>query len=113
MYSGLHDSSRWVLPAVLTEMADRRPGASWLTDSAGQAMTFGEAESQARRAASSFHVMGVARGDRVGIFMSNSRDFVRAWLGLGKLGARRSCSTRSCAARSCATNSTTPRSPAC
>ena len=87
MYSGLHDSSRWVLPAVLAEMADRRPGAPWLTDSTGQAMTFGEAESQARRAASFFHMMGVARGDRVGIFMSSSCDFVRAWLGLGKLGA--------------------------
>ncbi len=87
MYSGLHDSSRWVLPAVLTEMADRRPGATWLTDSAGQAMTFGEAESQARRAASYFHAMGVTRGDRVGIFMFNGCDFVRAWLGLGKLGA--------------------------
>lgn len=87
MYSGLHDSSRWVLPAVLTEMAARKPGEPWLTDSAGQAMTFGEAEAQARRSASFFHMMGVARGDRVGIFMSNSCDFVRAWLGLGKLGA--------------------------
>ncbi len=87
MFSGLGDPSRWILPAVLTEMAQEQPDLPWLMDSAGETMTFAQAESQSRKAAAKFAGMGVARGDRVGIFMSNGCDFVRAWLGLGKLGA--------------------------
>ena len=87
MYSGIDDPSRWALPLALTEMAAKTPDAPWITDSAGQAMTFAEAEAQALRAASYFHQMGVRGGDRVGVFMYNGCDFVRIWLGLGKLGA--------------------------
>ena len=87
IFTGLHDPARWVLPDVLSEVAATSPDAEWLTDSAGQRMTFTEAESAARRAASFFHGLGVRPGDRVGMLMSNGCDFVCAWLGLGKLAA--------------------------
>jgi crotonobetaine/carnitine-CoA ligase len=87
MYTGLHEPLRWVLPDVLTEMAHRQPAAQWIIATDGETMNFGQAESQARRAASFFAALGVRRGQRVGIFMSNGCDLVRAWMGVGKLGA--------------------------
>lgn len=87
MFSGLHDPARWVLPDVLTEAAATVPQARWLTDSAGRTLTFAEAESCSRRAASFFHGLDVRRGERVGILMLNGCDYACAWLGLGKLAA--------------------------
>lgn len=85
MFSGLHDPARWVLPAVLTEAATSSPQARWLTDSSGRSLTFAEAESRSRKAASFFHGLNIRRGDRVGMLMFNGCDFACAWLGLGKL----------------------------
>lgn len=87
VFSGLHESARWVLPDILREAAAKTPDAEWLTDSNGQCMTFGEAERDARKAAAFFSGLGVRRDDRVGLLMFNGCDFVRAWLGLGKLAA--------------------------
>lgn len=87
MFSGLHDPARWVLPAALTEAAATTPHAPWVTDSAGRSLTFAEAESRARKAASFFHGLQVQRGERVGVLMPNGCDYVCAWLGLGKLAA--------------------------
>jgi crotonobetaine/carnitine-CoA ligase len=87
MFSQLNDPARWVLPDVLTEMAQIRTDTLWLSDSGGQTMTFSEAQGQSLQAASFFHDIGVERNQRVGVFMFNGCDFVRAWMGLGKLGA--------------------------
>ncbi len=87
MFSGLHDPTRWVLPAVLTEAAVTSPHAPWLTDNSGRTLTFAEAESCSRKAASFFHGLDVQPGDRVGILMFNGCDYACAWLGLGKLAA--------------------------
>lgn len=85
MYSAINDPIRWVLPDVLTEMARTNPDKCWVQDCSGESMTFSQAQSQSRRAGQFFLNMGVARGDLVGIFMLNSCNFVRAWLGLGKI----------------------------
>lgn len=87
MYSGLADPLRWVLPDVLAEMAQRHRDRPWVRDDAGQSMTFGDAHARARRAASYLADCGVAKGQRVGMFMFNSCDFVVAWMGLGIAGA--------------------------
>ncbi len=87
MFSGLHEPTRWVLPAVLTEAAATSPQAPWLTDSSGRTLTFAEAESCSRKAASFFNGVDVRPGDRVGILMFNGCDYACAWLGLGKLAA--------------------------
>lgn len=87
MYSGLADPRLWCLPRALTEMAQQRPDEVWLLEVDGGQLTFGEAHNEALQAATFFAGLGVARGDRVGLFMTSGCDFVRAWFGLGKIGA--------------------------
>jgi crotonobetaine/carnitine-CoA ligase len=86
-YSVLGDPARWVLPAVLAEQAERQPDALWLEMTDGQRCTFGEAWRDARQVAGWFAGMGIQPGDRVALMMLGHMDFVRAWLGLGLLGA--------------------------
>lgn len=87
MYSGLDDTDRWVLPAVLAEQAARRPDATWIETTDGEATRFGQAHEDAARVAGWLASLGVAPGDHVAVMLPNGLDFVRAWLGLGRLGA--------------------------
>jgi crotonobetaine/carnitine-CoA ligase len=87
MYSGLDDPERWVLPAVLAEQAARRPQSTWIETVDGPSMRFGEAHADAARAAGHFARLGVRPGERVAVLAPNGLDFVRAWLGLTRLGA--------------------------
>ena len=87
MYQHMDDTSRWVFPQVLADMAGRLPDLSWIEDSHGDTMTFGQARSQAAQASAYFESLGVRHGERVGMLMLNSCAFVRVWLGLGNLGA--------------------------
>ena len=87
MFSGLDDPTRWVLPEVLREMAQRQPQSPWIIGTDGDSMSFGEADRSVAQAASYLASLGVERGERVGVFLFNHCDFIRAWLGLGRLGA--------------------------
>ncbi|MES2529405.1 MAG: AMP-binding protein [Pseudomonadota bacterium] len=87
IYSGLKDPSRWVLPAVLAEQAQRQPDATWVETVDGERCTFAEAWRDAREVAGWFAQLGVKPGDHVAIMMASHLDFVRAWTGLGLLGA--------------------------
>ncbi len=86
-FTGLQDPRRWVLPEVLTEMAARFPDRTWVTDDQGAVLRFGQAQSRACQAASFFRSLEVQHGDRVGVFLLNSCDFIVCWMGLGKAGA--------------------------
>ncbi|CAN7789290.1 AMP-binding protein [Caballeronia sp. LjRoot34] len=87
MFTGLHDSSRWVLPAVLEEMAQKKPHALWVGTTDGDEASFGAMADDVRRMAGYFAGLGVRKGDCVAVWMHNGLDFVRVWLGLGRLGA--------------------------
>lgn len=87
MYSGFNDATQWVLPEVLTECAARRPDAEWLVEVGGERLSFVQAHRQSLQAAAFMASLGVSQGDRVGVFMPGGCDFVRAWMGLGKMGA--------------------------
>ncbi len=87
MYSGLDDTGRWVLPEVLAEQAGRRPEATWIETTGGEALRFGQAFDEVGRVAAWFASIGVQRGEHVAVMLPNSLDFVRVWLGLGRLGA--------------------------
>jgi crotonobetaine/carnitine-CoA ligase len=87
MYSQLDNPRAWILPAALADIAGRAPDRPWLADSEGGTLTFGEALSHSRRAAGWFQALGIAREERVGVFLFNGCDFVTAWLGLGHLAA--------------------------
>jgi crotonobetaine/carnitine-CoA ligase len=53
----------------------------------GERLSFGEAGADAARAAGFFAELGVRPGQMVVVLMPNGLDFVRVWLGLGRLGA--------------------------
>ncbi|RPH44010.1 MAG: ATP-dependent acyl-CoA ligase [Burkholderiales bacterium] len=87
MYSGFDDPGRWVLPAVLAEQAARTPDARWIETTTGERASFSQAFEDVERAAARFASLGVAPGDHVAVMLPNGLDLVRAWLGLGRLGA--------------------------
>jgi carnitine-CoA ligase len=87
MYSGFDDPGRWVLPAVLAEQAERRPDARWIETTTGERASFSRLNEDVERAAACFASLGVAPGDHVAVMLPNGLDLVRAWLGLGRLGA--------------------------
>lgn len=87
MYSGLEDAGRWVLPAVLAEQAGRCAEAAWIETTGGEVLRFGRAFDEVERVAAWFASIGVQRGEHVAVMLPNSLDFVRVWLGLGRLGA--------------------------
>lgn len=76
----------WVLPTILSQVADSQADALWVTDESQRSLTFSQAHQGALRAAGFFEALGVQRGARVAMFLSNSIDFVQAWLGLGHAG---------------------------
>jgi crotonobetaine/carnitine-CoA ligase len=87
MYSGLRDQRRWILPEVLAEQARSQPDCCWIETTDGDTLTFGQADADVSRMAGFLAGSGVKPGDMVAVFLPNSLDFVRVWLGLGRLGA--------------------------
>ena len=81
------DPRDWILPRFLAEQGRLRPTAPWVSMVDGNSLTFGEAAADVRRVAGYLSALGIRPGDKVGIFLPNSIDFVRAWLGIGTLGA--------------------------
>ncbi len=53
----------------------------------GRELTFGEWGERAGRAAGAFHELGVRKGDRVGLLMTNSPALLECFFGLARLGA--------------------------
>lgn len=87
MYSGIEEPSRWLLPAVLQEQAATRGDSRWVTMTSGETWTFAQAWQEVRQVAQWFAAQGVQPGDHVAVMAGSGIDFVRAWLGLGTLGA--------------------------
>lgn len=87
MYDGLRDHHRWVLPEVLACQAAGRPDAVFLLTTEGERLTYAEAAADAARVAGFLAQQGVKPGDRVAAMLPNGLDFVRLWLGAGRLGA--------------------------
>jgi acyl-CoA synthetase (AMP-forming)/AMP-acid ligase II len=86
-YSGFDDPVRWVLPAVLAEQARLRPDTAWIDTVTDERLTFGQAAAEVDRVAGWFASIGVKPGDMVAVMVGGGLDFVRVWLGLGRLGA--------------------------
>lgn len=87
MYAHLRDPSRWVLSEVVAWQARERGPATFIETIDGEALSFAEAEAQGERMATFLAAEGVGSGDKVVVMLPNGLDFVRVWLGLGRLGA--------------------------
>ncbi len=87
MYPHLDDSLHWSLPEVLAHQGRARAEQTFVSMVGGESLTYGQALADAQKVAGLFATMGVTPGQRVAIFLPNSLDFVRLWLGLGLLGA--------------------------
>lgn len=86
-YSGIDDPARWVLVDALQEQALRRPAATWFEGLDEETLSFGQAWSDACCVAGFLATLGVKAGERVALMAGNHADFVRAWMGLSRLGA--------------------------
>lgn len=81
------DSARWILPEVAAFQARVRPDKTFVRMVDGGEMRFGEAHDAGERVAGFLTQLGVDPGDHVAVMVRNCLDIVRAWLGLGRLGA--------------------------
>lgn len=81
------EPERWILPEVAAFQARHHPDKTFARFIGGEAISFAEAHDAGERAASFLHHLGVDPGDRVAVMVRNCADIVRAWLGLGRLGA--------------------------
>ena len=80
--------SDWSLPRVLEQQAELhgdRPFLQW-TD-AQPALSFSEVNRAANRLAHGLAARGVAKGEKVAIFLPNSLEYILLWFAINKLGA--------------------------
>ena len=74
------------LPAMLEASVARDPAAP-LIDFMGRRYSYGEVLTGARRVACGLAALGIARGDRVGLFLPNVPHYVAAYYGATMIGA--------------------------
>jgi len=73
---------------VLEVATDRWDEAPYMTFApTGESVTFGEINRRANRIANALNSVGVKTGDRVGLYLTNTPDFVSSIFGCAKLGA--------------------------
>jgi len=77
-----------VLPYIIEGFAVRTPDRPCVTESGRGQWTWAVAAQEMHRAASSLCALGVERGEFVGLMLPNGLDWLRAWWGLARLGAR-------------------------
>ena len=78
----------WTLPAVLAHHAAIRPDAPFLSwTDAEEPLTFAGIDHLTNRIANSLARRGIAKGDRIALFLPNCRYFVPIWFAIAKLGA--------------------------
>jgi len=87
VYPGLRDHRRWVLPEVLAFQAGVQPDRTYAAMVDGDTLTYGAAAADAARVAGFLSDLGIGPRDRVAALLPNGLDFVRLWLGAGRLGA--------------------------
>ena len=86
-YTGLDDPARWSLLDALEEQGTLYADEPWVQMTDGPVLTFGAARAAAARVAGFLDGLGVVPGDAVILMLPNGLDFIRAWLGVGRLGA--------------------------
>jgi crotonobetaine/carnitine-CoA ligase len=78
---------RVVTRSILERHALERPDALCVLGQDGERWTWARALDEAYRSAAALEARGVGRGDHVLLFLPNGLDWLRAWWGIGVLGA--------------------------
>ncbi|MDB5471081.1 MAG: hypothetical protein JWR84_2641 [Caulobacter sp.] len=87
MYASIEDGRGWVMPLVIEEQAGLRPDQACVAMVGGDSLTYRALRDQAARVASFLQSLGAGPGDRIAVMMPNGLDAIRAWAGIGRLGA--------------------------
>ena len=85
---GVRDAKPWEksLGRFLEEIVDARPDKVFVEVGGGK-YTYREFHQGVLKTASMFQALGVAKGDRVGLFMPNCVEYLYCWFGLSAIGA--------------------------
>lgn len=87
MYQDIDDARCWVMPRVIEAQAAVRSDQPCIAMVGGESLTYGALADQAARAASLLSSLGAGADDRIAVMLPNGLDLVRAWAGIGRLGA--------------------------
>lgn len=87
MYSQIDEQTAWVFPRVIEEQADRIGDRTAIAMVDGDRLTYRELYEQSCRVAAFLSDLGVVAGEAVAVMLPNGLDFIRAWAGIGRLGA--------------------------
>lgn len=87
MFSGVSDHVRWTFPAVVEEQAEACGDAPFVTMTTGEVLAYRQLRDDAARIAGMLAAAGAGPGDRIALLLPNGIDFLRAWAGIGRLGA--------------------------
>jgi crotonobetaine/carnitine-CoA ligase len=77
--------SQWTLGNLLREKAQQNRGKVYLLYQ-DQSFSYDEFEEKANQAARALVSLGVKKGDKVGVLMSNCPEFLFLWFGIAKMG---------------------------
>lgn len=88
MYSGISDQRRWTFPSVIEEQAEAKGDAPFVTMTTGEVLSYRQLRDEAARVAGMLAAGGSGAGDRIALMVPSGPDFLRAWAGIGRLGAR-------------------------
>ncbi len=80
------DRSRWVLPLILKERAEKLSDNPFLQFGDNSPISFSKTNLLANRIANGLIHLGVLKGEKVAVYMPNSSDYVLTWFGILKMG---------------------------
>lgn len=87
-YGSRFPREMWVLPRILEHQARERGGRPFLSwTDAGEPLSFAEVNRRVNSLAHGLAAQGVAKGDKVVLYLPNCLEFVLTWFALAKLGA--------------------------
>lgn len=85
----IHAIDNWVAHRVLSRHAQVAPDSPFLTLLDGEeavTQSYGECDQMADRVAAGLQSLGLAKGESVGVMLSNSLEYVNSWLGISRSG---------------------------
>lgn len=87
MYSGISDQRRWTFPFVIAEQAALLGDSPFVTMTTGETLSYRQLRDDAAKVGGMLAAAGARAGDRIALMLPGGLDFLRAWAGIGRIGA--------------------------